>query len=272
MNEPSSLLLTIGSFSRRSRLSLKALRLYDEMALLKPVEVNPDNGYRYYHEHQLEIGRLIGLLRRLEMPLAQIAEVIGLEGDAAAKSIGEYWRGVESDIKTKRQLVRYLTAHLSRKGETMFRIDTREVGDQNVLSMQRNVLVDALPGFIEEAMASLYERLGQQAQGIPFVIYHGEVGTDSDGPVEVCVPYEGDVEPAVQMKARPEPAHQEAFTRITKRQVAFPGILEAYEAVEKWVADNGLTIADAPREVYFADWSEIGDDDPGCDVAFPIKS
>ncbi len=41
------------------------------------------------------------------------------------------------------------------------------------------------------------------------------------------------------------------------------GILEAYEAVEKWVADNGLTIDDAPREVYFADWSEIGDDDPG---------
>ena len=93
-------MLTIGAFSKRSRLSLKALRLYDEMALLRPAAVDPSNGYRYYGEDQLVLARLIGLLRRLEMPLAQIAEVVALDGDAAIKSVGTYWQGVETDLRT----------------------------------------------------------------------------------------------------------------------------------------------------------------------------
>lgn len=264
--------LTIGNFSRLSRLSLKALRLYDEMGLLKPVSVNPDNGYRYYSAGQLESARLIGLLRRLEMPLAQIAEVITLEADAAAKSIGEYWQGVEADVKTKRQLVRYLTAHLSKKGQSMFKIETRPVPTQQLLTIERHVLVDRLPGFIEEGLRSLHQHLGAKAVGVPIVIYHGEVGKDSDGPVEVCVPYEGVVEPADGMRTRTEESHEEAFTRISKQQVAFPGILEAYEAVEKWIAAGSLSPAGSPREVYFADWDAISEDDPACDVAFPVRT
>lgn len=40
-------LVPIGRFSRVSRLSIKALRRYDEFGLLKPVEVDPESGYRY---------------------------------------------------------------------------------------------------------------------------------------------------------------------------------------------------------------------------------
>jgi hypothetical protein len=40
--------MTIGEFSKRSRLSAKALRLYDELGLLLPAEVDPSSGYRLY--------------------------------------------------------------------------------------------------------------------------------------------------------------------------------------------------------------------------------
>lgn len=43
-------LLSIGVFSRRSRLSLKALRLYDRLGLLTPACVDRDSGYRRYRE------------------------------------------------------------------------------------------------------------------------------------------------------------------------------------------------------------------------------
>lgn len=46
--------LTIGAFSRLSRLSLKALRLYDSLGLLPPVWVDAESGYRYYAAEQLE--------------------------------------------------------------------------------------------------------------------------------------------------------------------------------------------------------------------------
>jgi DNA-binding transcriptional MerR regulator len=274
MSQTSNEMLTIGAFSRRSRLSLKALRLYDEMGLLSPAMVDPDNGYRYYREDQIELGRLIGLLRSLEMPLAQIAEIISLEGTAAVKSIGTYWHGEESDLRTKRKLVRYLIGYLSGKGVEMFEVVTRHVSDQQVASIERKVLVGDLPAFIEEGMNSVFDLLGEAKAetGVPFVVYHGEVNVDSDGPVEVCVPYVGEVKPRGEIRLRLEPSHEEAFTRITKAQVAFPGILEAYEAVEKWAAQNGRRPAGAPREVYFADWNAVQDDDPAADIALPIEA
>ena len=69
-------LLTIGEFARLSRLSPKALRLYDELGLLRPCRVDEWSGYRYYAPSQLEQARLVGWLRRLGLPLAQIGAVV----------------------------------------------------------------------------------------------------------------------------------------------------------------------------------------------------
>ena len=69
-------LITIGTLSRQSRLSLKALRLYHELGLLNPAIVDGTTGNRYYREDQVGVARLIGLLRQLGMPLERIAQVL----------------------------------------------------------------------------------------------------------------------------------------------------------------------------------------------------
>lgn len=153
----------------------------------------------------------------------------------------------------------------------MFKVETRDVPAQQVLCIQDNVAAPDLAGFIREAITTLYDTAGESAEGSPLVIYHGEVSLEADGPVEVCVPHRGGVEPAGLVNARVEDAHREAFTRITKRQVAFPEILEAYEAVHKWIVDHGLQETGSPREVYFVDWNQVGENDPACDIAFPIS-
>lgn len=65
-------MLTIGAFAKACRLSPKALRLYDELELLRPARVDPETGYRYYAAERLEQARLVAWLRRLGMPLARI--------------------------------------------------------------------------------------------------------------------------------------------------------------------------------------------------------
>lgn len=45
--------LSIGEFARASGLTAKALRLYDELELLRPAEVDQSNGYRYVSEAKL---------------------------------------------------------------------------------------------------------------------------------------------------------------------------------------------------------------------------
>ena len=278
MNEPIAKpvaeLMTIGRFSRAARLSLKALRLYDALSLLPPAYVDPASGYRYYREAQLREAKLISLLRRLEMPLARIAGVLELSGAQAAREVAAYGREVEAEAAAKRRLVHFVEEWLEGKGERMFEIKTREVPEQKVLSVQRNVYVKDLSPFILEKLSILYGHLGEtglEVNGVGFVIYHNEVNEDSDGPVEVCVPFQGSAEPVGEMRVRLEPAHREAFTRITKGQIVFPGILSVYEAVHDWVQERGLEEVAPPREVYFADWSSVRDDDPVCDIAWPIR-
>lgn len=265
--------MTIGQFARRTRLSYKALRLYDAMGLLPPAFVDADSGYRYYREEQVERARLIGLLRRLDMPLERIQEVLARPREEAFAVIDAYWREQEAEAREKRRLVEFLEGYLGGEGGRMFEIQTRAVPEQKVLAIRSHVLAEDLPGFIGGAMRRLFESLeeaGASPVEFPFVAYHGQVDMDSDGPVEVCVPFTGSVEPSGDIAVRVEPAHEQAFARISKAQVAFPAILEVYEAVERHLLENGKTCTGSPREVYFADWDGAGDDDPVCDIAFPF--
>ena len=106
-------LLTIGVFARASRLSPKALRLYDELGLLPPAQVDPVTGYRFYSLDQLDRARLVAWLRRLGMPLATIKTVCELPPAGAADEIAAYWAQVETDTAARRDLAAFLVGYLS---------------------------------------------------------------------------------------------------------------------------------------------------------------
>ncbi|MFF1356236.1 protein phosphatase 2C domain-containing protein [Streptomyces sp. NPDC058297] len=108
-------LLTIGAFAKASRLSPKALRLYDELGLLNPARVDPVTGYRLYAPEQLDQARLVAWLRRLGMPLARIQHVSALDAAEAAQEIRAFWAGVEADTAARRNLATFLIDHLSWK-------------------------------------------------------------------------------------------------------------------------------------------------------------
>ncbi|MFF3782827.1 protein phosphatase 2C domain-containing protein [Streptomyces sp. NPDC001933] len=112
-------LLTIGAFAKASRLSPKALRLYDELGLLAPTRVDPVTGYRLYAPELLEQARLVAWLRRLGMPLARIRQVRTLEPAAAAQEIRAFWAQVEADTAARRDLASFLIDHLSWKDPAM---------------------------------------------------------------------------------------------------------------------------------------------------------
>ena len=97
-------LLTIGAFARASQLTPKALRLFDELGLLRPAAVDPDSGYRLYDPEQLEHAQLVAQLRRIGMPLDQIRTVCCLEATDAAEAIAAYWQQVTTDTAERGQI------------------------------------------------------------------------------------------------------------------------------------------------------------------------
>src|SRR5690606_17795691 len=104
--------MSIGVFARRSRLSMRALRLSDQQGLLQPARLDPPNGYRWYRESQLRVARLIALLRQLDMPLAEVAEVVNAGPTRGAAALTDFWNRVERRIAGQRQLVELLRAGL----------------------------------------------------------------------------------------------------------------------------------------------------------------
>ena len=155
----------------------------------------------------------------------------------------------------------------------MLDVQQRDVPEQLVLTEQRNVRATELPGFLRMAM----DRLGKTAReyggliGPWFVVYHGQIADDSEVPVEVCAPISLAQEGSTAAAMRREPAHREAYVRLTKAQVTFPEIQSVYAGLDRWIRSQRLEIADAPREVYFADFFSAGPSDDVCDVAFPIR-
>ncbi len=257
--------MSIGEFARRSRLSAKALRLYDELGLLPPARVDEDSGYRFYEPGQLKQARLIAALRQLQVPLAEIEAILPLEPVQAAERLRERWAATEAEHTTRRSLATYLIDELSGKKSVMYEINTRSMPDRSLLCVKRNVTGDKAAWAFGKEFIALLQRY--QLPQIPgragaFVcIFWGEVSEDSDGPMEWCHPVPPDEAEALaarcpELTLRTEPAHQEAFVNIGDGQIDGADWRVVSRSLEAWAeqqpdilpADLGVRLTYLPGE------------------------
>lgn len=246
---PSTELISIGEFARRTRLSRKALRLYDRLGLLRPARVDPDSGYRWYAASQLEPARLIAGLRELGLPLAEIGPILALDGPTAADHLGRYWSDAELGHHGRRELALSLLNRLHGKETTMtaatssgpYDVGLRDLPDRQVLCLQRHLhaseMVTVGRQFVRQFWGGTTPALDGVA-GAPFVIFYGHVSEDSDGPVEWCRPVPADQAAGLaarfpELTLRTDPAHQEAFVHLPSAAEAgehWPPVMQAMEA------------------------------------------
>jgi len=265
-------LMTIGAFAERTRLSAKALRLYDRLGLVRPARTDPASGYRFYGEDQVDGARLVALLRRLGMPLAVIADVAGKPPGEAAEAVGGYWAQIESATAERRVLVSYIQARLKGDDMTTYDIATRTIPGRKLVAVTRHVHANEAGDFFGEAFARL-RAAGPGIEGIagcPFVVYYGEVSDDSDGPVELCRPVAADpADPGLQ--ARTEPRHEEVFIRVAMKDMGWPALAPAADALEAWIRERRRAPAGALRQVLIADQRTAEPDTPVCDLSVPLR-
>lgn len=256
-------------------LSMKALRIYDETGLLRPEYVDPFNGRRRYGHGQVRVGQLIRMLRAADMPLADVGLLLAdleKERDQAVARIDGHLDALEGRHASRRFLIRHIHAILREEDPPMFPVQTRHVPAQRVMSMQRRLRAPETDTFVTEAKAAFAAHLGgAQPTGSFTLIFHGIVDNESDGPLEATLGCPDTLGVTDLIGIRTEPAHDEAFTTITKAQWDYPAILAAYDAVacSPEVAARPKSRLSC-REVYVAEPSAIGDDELICDIAFPL--
>jgi DNA-binding transcriptional MerR regulator len=279
--------MSIGEFARRSRLSPKALRLYDGLGLLSPARVDEFSGYRYYESAQLEPARLIATLRHVGVPLTTVQELLALDPAEMAEQLTAFWREAETRHAGQRELVTALVDRITGRNTVMYEVMSREMPQRSLLCLKRNVDEAGLWALGKEFIAIMRdERLPRIAgrEGATFCIYWGQVSADSDGPVEWCkpVPDAQAEELAAQfpeLTLRVEPAHREAYVDLGPGGQIDPAQWQlAAEALRSWADAQGIEdkqLALTPEDLgvritYLVRPPVTATSVPECDFAVPF--
>ena len=171
------------------------------------------------------------------MPLAEIRRVLAAPSIAR---IDEYEAALAGELDERRRILDYVRTFL--KEEQMFEVQTKTLGPLRYVSRTAHVRVQELMPHIVETVRQLNEL--HDAAGPDFVVYHGEVNEQADGPVEVALPTEtGEHE---------LPETEVAYTVAEGADTEFPAILGAYDAVAGWAKRNGRELAGPPLEINHA--------------------
>lgn len=279
--------MNIGEFARRSRLSAKALRLYDGLGVLSPARVDDLSGYRYYEGSQLEQARLIATLRHIGVPLATVKEWLALDQAEVAGRVSAFWRDAETQHAAQRELVTVLVDRLTGRSTEVYEVATREMPTRSLLCLRRNVSEAGVWAFGKEFIGLLRDQRLPRLEGrvgASFAIFWGEVTGDSDGPVEWCKPVpDADAEALAaqvpELTLRVEPAHREAYVDLGPGDRIDPAHWRlADEALRTWAEKQAidpqrlsLTPADlGVRITYLASGPPTEAIAPDCDFAVPF--
>ncbi len=241
----------IGEFSRLSGIPVKTLRFYHEKQLLIPAAIETDSGYRNYDDRNLDTARIIVALRKLDFPLAQIAEMLNEYHDDG--DILDYLERrkteLQGEISRRKDIARTL--------ETIIRTEraARTLMDANQHQVELKSIEPLLVGGIRtkgrySECGTLFKRLGRSIGmnigGKSMMLAYDDEYRENDADYECAFPlkkqrdYEG-----IDVRELPggrclSLVHVGPYEQISR----------SYERVMKHASENGLVIKRPSREVY----------------------
>ncbi len=244
-------MISIGEFARISRLTVKALRHYDELGIMKPY-IDPESGYRYYTTAQLRDARLIALLRSLEVPLPEVRILVHLrDPEQLRQALREHRAGIEEKIAGYGSILSRLDSLIEGEEEIMAEeVEIKEVASQPVLSIRTRIPLTEISEFLGGAFGEMFPylfQMGARPAGPPLTIYYDPEFSEEGMDMEVCVPVDRVLEPAGRIESRMLEGGRMASIMHAG---PYDEVGRAYEALGAYLKEKGLEGAGAPREVY----------------------
>ena len=259
MNQPKDL-LSIGTFADLSRLSIKALRLYDQLGILRPLHIDSQTGYRYYGVGQLWEARMIRNMRDMDMPLATVRRVLVVLPVSQAQAellIRQHLEQRERQLEQIKVLARQFTRQLKPEANTMsLEVEVKDIPTQQIISITRRHRLEGLSEQIQRdcgALFTLAQETGVTPVGAPFGIYHSAISEHEDGPIETCIAVQGQAEAKGNIEAKQLEGGKAACVLITGEQCHYPELLAGYDAAADWIQKNGFETSQPPREVWYTE-------------------
>ena len=132
-------------------------------------------------------------------------------------------------------------------------VNVKKIPTQQVVSITRHVKVPKLDATITQSISTLQTLLQKQnaaTDAVPFGIFHGAINEQEDGPIEICIPVNGNLKAEGDAQVKQLAGGEAACVTMLGAQCDFPAILGAYDAAADWIQKNGYQMAESPREVW----------------------
>lgn len=262
----------IGEFSKLAKVTVKTIRYYDEVDLLKPIFVD-DNGYRYYKTEQLNDLIEIIELRNLGISIADIKTY--LSSSQQDKLLEKHLQVLEDNLAKTESNISLIKKYIAKakEGEFMEKYEAKEIViPKNIVYYKHGTIA---------SMENLFEfvlKAGTEARELAptleckdycYVSYTAKEYKEKDIELEYveAVKEFGDSSKNIQFRREPE-----IRAISVEHKGSYINLPKAYSYATQYVKENGYKIAGAIREVYIHGcWDEEDEDTYLTEIQIPIE-
>jgi DNA-binding transcriptional MerR regulator len=263
--------MTIGDFSRATRLSAKALRFYHQAGLIEPAAIDPTNGYRLYDPAQIVDAPVVRQLRALAVPVDTIREIL-VAPDIATRNrlISAHLMKLEAELDATRSAVVALRGLLD-ESEARFAFELRSVPATAVLAIRETIDLGELGDWYTGALREL--AAGEHDGGLPAVgprggVWDTKLFLDERGEAMLFYP----VAPLDSIHIESGRIRPEVLPAVDLAVAVHRGsdatMAQTYGALGAYVAEHELGVDGPIRETYLA--ASDHDSDVVTEVGWPI--
>ncbi len=264
-------MLTIGEFSKISRVSAKTLRYYDQIGLFKPEAISSDTGYRYYGVSQLRDMLLITKLKQYQFSLPEIAAVLAKRDNAFLRNaIRAKKEAFLQQIQDQNHILFQMEQDILKieRNENImqanYMIKTIQTQPKNICSVRKRMgVADFGPAFGE--LFAILGRSGLSPMGPSFAIYHEE---------ESFNPENTDIEVGVEVNASGGDhvrTLDNGLCCYATHIGSYDSVGACYAALMEWIESEGYKVNGPPLELYIKGFeSKVDPSEFVTEVYFPI--
>lgn len=264
-------LYRIGIFSQMNRITVKTLRHYDEIDLLKPAYVDEDSGYRYYTSDQLIPLHKILALRDMGFSLEEIRQVCnGASQEQLLKRRKQELLKIIAETSEKLARVEgYLAGgHL----DDDYRVILKSLPEVTIASMRVHLDSYADLFYKMPDMGMEMEKAGCECKEPEycFTMYYDDEYRDQDVDAEICEAVTELKEDCGDLKFRVVP--QVALAACVMHKGSYQTLPLAYRAIVSFIEESGYEIIGHQRESYIDGiWNKDSEEDWLTEIQFPVR-
>lgn len=271
-------MLSIGEFSNICKVSTKTLRYYAEIGLILPVEINPENGYRYYSVEQLETMLFINRLKSYNFSLEEIKTILKSEELLDEKlylALIKKKKEIEKQVQELKKTLDQLNNDISnlKQGKSIMSylesIDVQlvEVPNMYLLSFRKMVHEYEFAEEYGNCFSKLFKKIQDDKLTIlapPMVLFHSaefsSFGLDTEFaiPVKEYVTGTRDFYPGLCLK--------------TVLYGSYSNLSSVYTKQREWAEKEGYECNNALYEVYVTDPTQVSkESELITEIYYPVK-